>query len=124
MPTRNDRCLIIILLAVSFLPPLFVALGIWQINENPESPLRRNMAYITVCGKLYRRLELNSTPSYQEFTIKTPYGSNTVVVRNGSIYVGDADCKDKICVKHPPANSPGDIIACLPHKLIIEIKKE
>jgi len=124
MPTRNDWYLIIVLSAVSFIPPMLIALGIWQTSGNTDSPLRRNMAYITIQGQLYRRLELNSTLSPQEFTINSADGSNTVQIKDGEISVVHADCADKLCVKHPPAKNPGDIIACLPHKLIIEVKEE
>ncbi len=33
-----------------------------------------------------------------------------------------ADCHDKICVKTGAISQKGEVIACLPHKLIIEIK--
>ena len=39
-----------------------------------------------------------------------------------TIAISAADCPDKICVKTGAISQPGEIIACLPHKLIIEIK--
>ena len=34
----------------------------------------------------------------------------------------DADCPDLVCVKTGKAQKKGDVIACLPHKLLIEVK--
>jgi len=33
----------------------------------------------------------------------------------------EADCPDKICVKHTNIKNAGETIICLPHKLVIEI---
>lgn len=49
---------------------------------------------------------------------------NIITVSGGKISVTYADCKDKICVNHPPANAAGSSIVCLPHNLIIVIKGE
>ena len=54
--------------------------------------------------------------------VLTSTGFNIVHVQNGTISVHDADCHDRICVKSAPISQSGEIIACLPHKLLIEIK--
>ena len=40
-------------------------------------------------------------------------GSNTVVIENGTVYMKDADCPDKLCEK---------TIVCLPHRVVVEIQ--
>ena len=54
-------------------------------------------------------------------TISTDMGTNTVVVENNQAYVTDADCPDKRCEKQGAISDPGEVIICLPHKLIIEV---
>ncbi len=51
--------------------------------------------------------------------IKTDGGFNTVVIKDGSVFIKDADCPDKYCVKQGKINS-GSII-CLPHRMTVEI---
>ena len=43
-------------------------------------------------------------------------------IEDESIAVVDADCPDLVCVKTGKASKKGDVIACLPHKLLIEVK--
>ena len=47
---------------------------------------------------------------------------NTIEIDDDTIAVQDADCPDRICIQQGKAQKPGDIIVCLPHKLLIEVK--
>ena len=49
-------------------------------------------------------------------------GSNTVVIKNSEVYVEKADCKNQVCVNHKPISNKNQTIACLPNKVLIEIK--
>ena len=51
-------------------------------------------------------------------------GSNTITVKNGKIAVTDANCPDLVCVHTGSISQTGEVIACLPHKLIITISEE
>ena len=55
------------------------------------------------------------------YDVKTGEGSNTVVIKSGTVSVESADCPDKICVRHKPVDSVGETIICLPHKLVVEV---
>ena len=60
-----------------------------------------------------------------EFVLDDSFGgTNTVTVKDGQISVSDANCPDLVCVYTPPASKTGDIIACLPHGLIISIEDQ
>ena len=48
--------------------------------------------------------------------------TNTIVIEKGRVNVKNATCKNQICVKHKPISEKGEVIACLPNKVIIEIK--
>ena len=73
-------------------------------------------------GKLYKSVSLNTEST---FRINTAGGYNDICVKNGEIWVEDADCPDKICVKSGKLNKNGGApIVCLPHRLIIEISTE
>ena len=75
---------------------------------------------VTVDGEVVRTLSLSED---QEVTIRTEQGYNTVTVRNGNVSVTEADCPDKLCVKHAAVHTSGETIVCLPHKLVVEVRR-
>lgn len=60
----------------------------------------------------------------QVIPIKTAFGTNTIEVKAGKIYMIDADCRDKLCVHSKAIQYNGEMIVCLPHKLYVEIKSK
>lgn len=79
-------------------------------------------AVVTVDGEIVRRVPL-SADKEKRFTVSTPYGNNEIVVRGGKVFVEDADCPEKVCIKNGAISTTGEIIACLPHHLLLEIRK-
>lgn len=47
---------------------------------------------------------------------------NVMAIRGGQVSMEEADCPDKLCVKHKPIDRNGESIICLPHKLVIRIE--
>lgn len=58
----------------------------------------------------------------EDIIVETAYGFNHLVVENEGIYIEDADCKDKICLQEGIIKKAGEILVCLPHRLLVEIK--
>ena len=58
----------------------------------------------------------------EEIVIRDEHGTNTIRIEGETIAVIDADCPDRVCVHTGSASKKGDVIACLPHKLLIEVK--
>ncbi len=56
----------------------------------------------------------------QNNTINT--GSNTIVIKDGQIFVANATCKNQVCVNAGKISKKGESIICLPNKVIVEIK--
>lgn len=48
-------------------------------------------------------------------------GSNTVVVSGGAVQVEEADCKNQVCVQAGAVNRAGDVIVCLPHRMVVQV---
>ena len=46
---------------------------------------------------------------------------NLIVIEDGSVRVTEATCKGQDCVKMGAIDREGEVIACLPHKLLISI---
>lgn len=51
-------------------------------------------------------------------------GYNLLKINTDGVSVEDADCPDKICVKHRKISKGGESIICLPHKLVIELESD
>ena len=58
----------------------------------------------------------------EEIRISDEDGENIIRIEGETIAVIDADCPDLVCVHTGAASQKGDVIACLPHKLLIEVK--
>ena len=78
---------------------------------------------VTVDGEEYRRIPFNDSTD-MSFTIRTDAGSNDVVIEGGHVDVVSADCPSQVCVDTKQASEIGDMIVCLPHKVVIEIIKD
>ena len=80
-----------------------------------------HIAVITSDGSIIRTVDLDTAPD-EVFTVESDGGSNTVCIKDGEIYVTEASCPDKICVKHGALRSELLPIVCLPNRLVIELR--
>ena len=48
-------------------------------------------------------------------------GTNRLHISGGKVWVTDASCPDKICVRHGPTDQTADPIVCLPHTLVVQV---
>lgn len=110
-----DIIIIVILLCISLIPELVFGVIMGKHYNG-------TYAEITIDGKFYKKINLSEHRGEDQIDITTSYGDNIINVKDKSIKVIDADCKDKICVRSGFISEPGQIIVCLPHKLMIEIK--
>ena len=46
---------------------------------------------------------------------------NTIVIKDGQVYMAEADCPDKLCVNSKPISSRGQSIVCLPNRVVLKI---
>lgn len=51
-------------------------------------------------------------------------GTNTAVIKDGSVYMKSADCPDKLCIRQGKARDGSKKIICLPNKIVIEVVKK
>ena len=79
-----------------------------------------DVAVVTVDGEEYARLPLDENT---KLIIETEYGSNVLIINDGRVYIEDADCPDKTCVKTGEANEMKSIV-CLPHRLTVTVESE
>ena len=104
--TRNDLILIAVLLIFS-MTPLVIAFD-----------SEKKFVRIKIDGEIIRELDLTAE---ETFTIEADSGKNILEIKSGAVSVIAADCPDKICVKRGAIKNAGETIACVPHKILIEI---
>ena len=104
--TRNDLILIAVLLIFSLMP-LAVAFD-----------SEKKIAVVKVDGVIVRELDLMQEKT---FVIESELGRNFIALHGGEVSVVEADCPDKICLRRGAIKNVGETIACVPHKLLIEI---
>lgn len=51
-------------------------------------------------------------------------GENTLVIKDGTAEVTEANCPDGICENHRAIRRNGETIICLPHKVVIAVVNE
>lgn len=79
-------------------------------------------AVIYVNNKLYKTVPLKENKDAEDIVIKTDNGKNIIQFSNGGVRILEANCPDQICVNDGFKSKPGEILVCLPNKIVIEIK--
>ena len=112
--TLGDKILVIILILISAYLAIFVF----------KSGMANADKYISVQidGKEVNRYTFEEKYIGKTYDIRTGYGYNVLEIGDGYVRVIDADCPDKLDVKQGKISKPSEILVCLPHRLVIEIK--
>ena len=110
---RNTIILIAVLLI--FFAFGFVAQGILAHNA-------RGNVVISVDGSAVATLPLSTDTSYVWTT--EDGDMNKIIIENGTVYVSEANCQDLICVHTGKIVRSGEVIACLPHRLIVYVEED
>ena len=89
-----------------------------EISDSAENENKALQAQISVSGEIYKAVDLSEN---QTFTIDLDDGYNTISVKDGYVFVEEADCPRQTCVNQGKKNKKGSMIVCLPHKLLIQV---
>lgn len=106
---KKDLILIAVLLAVAAVSALLAA----SAHRGAGASVR-----ITVDGKLYGVYCLTQEC---EIAVDGGRGHNTLVIAGGCAYMAEADCPDGYCMDYRPIARVGEMIVCLPHRLVAEV---
>lgn len=71
---------------------------------------------VTVDGQEYGRYSLNKN---QEININD---TNVLVIQDGEAYMTEAECPDQICVNMGHISSDGEMIVCLPNRVVVLVE--
>ena len=84
----------------------------WQLSEGFEAVVYQE-------GKLVKHLKLDKR---HNFVLND--GKIIIETKQGRIRIRKSDCPRQICVNARWIKTPGQIIVCVPNKILIEIKSE
>lgn len=77
------------------------------------------LVVITLRGEVIQEMPLNVDASFPVGSKEGDY--NLVVVENGKAYVSEANCANQICKNSQSIFKSGEVITCIPHRLVITI---
>lgn len=78
-----------------------------------------NIVKVSVNGELYKEASLDENC---EIKVKSEFGENTVVIKDGEVFVKNADCPDKLCEKAKLGKAKS--IVCLPNRLTVTLENK
>ncbi|BBF41847.1 hypothetical protein lbkm_0527 [Lachnospiraceae bacterium KM106-2] len=113
MKKRNDIILItaILLIAVA---------GIVFYTVNKKSATPSDKVKITVDTQLYKEVSLNED---QVIEVKIDDEvKNIVEIKDNKVFMREADCPDQVCVHQKTIEKDGELIICLPNKVVVTIE--
>ena len=109
-----DVIIIIGLVIISFIPETVIFITTYN---------KYNSFYVEVYskGKLYKKFPLKKDAEKITITLDNELGTNVIEINKAQVKITDANCPDKICVKAHAISKPGEVLICLPHKLVVKI---
>ena len=111
--TRLDKGIFVFLLLAS-LVSIFLS-GILFPRE------RGLYAVVELNGNLYGRYSLQEK-EVQTLAIQSEFGYNNIVIENGKVSVTESDCSDQLEIKAGTIFRSGEMLVCLPNRLVIRIE--
>lgn len=84
----------------------------------------KKYASIQVNGKEIKKVEISKNNEGYKYSVDTEYGHNLLEFTENGVKSIEASCPDQIDVKQGLITKPGEIIVCLPNRLVVEIISE
>lgn len=112
---RGDKWLILVLVVTSV--SLYLAYSLKMMHAAKYEG--KTFARIELNGELYKKVELTAVT--QEIKIVTNRGYDLLRISNYGIEVVESDCPDKICMSYGFIDKVGEMIICLPNRMVVEI---
>jgi hypothetical protein len=106
--TPGDKILVILILALGIIS----LIALHHVRQPGDS------VTIEVNGRIIHQLDLNTS---QEVAVSGSIGKTIVKIEPGTARVIYSDCLEKICVKTGKIHRAGEIIVCVPNKVVVKI---
>ena len=106
--TPGDKILVALILIIG-IGSLFAISRLRQPGEH---------VVVEVNNQEVQRLDLDRT---QEIVVTGPIGETRIKIEHGTAQVLSSDCPEKICVLTREIRHAGEMIVCVPNKVVVKI---
>ncbi|KXB65250.1 hypothetical protein HMPREF1863_01758 [Aedoeadaptatus coxii] len=96
--------------------------GAWQFIPKKESS--KTYISVQIDGKETKRIPMTPENYGKDFVFHSHGGTNILRISEKGCTMKEADCPDGICMRMAPIKTPGEMIVCLPHRIIAEVKSD
>ncbi len=110
--TKCDKFLIILVLIVSIISIIIIG----KATSNYDT----TYAEIYVDGNLYKKYSLDKNLN-EVVTIETKHGKNIIEIEGYNVRMIESSCINKLCIKQGTIHKQGQLIVCLPNKVVVQI---
>ena len=110
--TRGDKILIVFVLIVSIL--VYICFGAYGLYKD------KTYVVIEVDGEIYEKFIRQERPENKN-RCSCNFRKNVIEVDRYRVRMVHADCPDNDCVRQGWISCPGQIIVCLPNRVVIKI---
>lgn len=114
--TKGDIVLVVFLAIFSVFFAFFMA--------NVDEDVANKYVSIQVNGKEINKIPLTDDMIGEIVEIETEYGTNVIEFSDGELKIIDASCLDKLCIKQGAISQVGQLLVCLPNRLVVEIRSD
>ncbi|KYO64782.1 NusG domain II-containing protein [Thermovenabulum gondwanense] len=116
MFTKGDKILIAVVLFFSvFTLIIFYTYG---MDNNPT------YAVIEVNGKFFQKISLGSNGPQLKVEVPGIMGVSVVEIDKNRVRMLESPCKDQLCVQQGWIEKGGEMIVCLPNRVVVKVLKE
>lgn len=111
---RTDRIigLLVIVVAVT------LAASQWI----PKKEAKQAYVSVQIDGKEVEKIPMEKRNYGKVYTFHSHGGTNRLIIDEKGCTMTESDCPDGICLRMAPIKRPGEMIVCLPHRIIAEVK--
>ncbi len=110
----TDRRIIIAILLVA---------GVLWLGFSLAGRRQGNVVAVNVNGVDIERLPLDPGLKPVIRTVRGAIGQSTFEVSGGKVRMISSDCPDKVCVKTGRVSREGEVIVCLPNRVILKVER-
>lgn len=114
--TKWDKYLIVLITIISLFSMFYI--------KNIATNTGENYISIEVNGEEYKKITFSNDNKLRYLDINTKYGYNKLEIYKKKVRVVEASCPDQLDVKQGFIENIGEIIVCLPNRMVVEIKGE
>ncbi len=103
---------------------LVVALGLGATQLLPKEEADHVYISVQIDGREVKKIPMDGEHIGKTYTFHAHGGTNKLAITEKGARMTEADCPDGICMRMAPIKRPGEMIVCLPHRVIAEVKSD